>query len=162
MNPKPSALVGLILSIGFAAILAFTSCNSTTNAPAAPTPEQGAALLRVSVSTAAVLVVRNNPSYVTALQALATALDALVIGTTNDVITQEAIDQFVKGIAKRNGVADADLPLFINLTHEFTRTWQDTFKVPVITKNDPNVALWITAVRDGITGALSSIKASQS
>jgi hypothetical protein len=146
-----------LLAFAFVAMLAFTSCNSTTNAPAAPTPEQGAALLRVSVSTAAVLVVRNNPSYVTALQAVGTALDALVIGTTDEVITQEAIDQFVKGIAKRNGVADADLPLFINLTHEFTRTWQDTFKVPVIHRLDPNVTLWIAAVRDGINGALSSI-----
>jgi len=158
-----TVIVGYVLLFGtIACFLALGSgCASTSTSTAKLTPEEGAATLRDTVSVSALLILRNNPDYLPAVQAVATAIDAFVLSANTDVITQQAIDDFVKGIALRNGVRAEDVPLFLNITRRFTRLYMDTYHVDLVHRMDPGVTLWVQAVSDGIADALSAINAAK-
>lgn len=145
------------IALIFAAVLAalsFTGCVS--NAPQIKvTPEQGAAAVRVAVSTGATLALANNPKEVPVAQALVAGIDVAV--AANTTVTPEGIRSFVTDICAQYNVPANRVPLYVALSLNAYNAYTTAYKTQVVSATDPTVLLYVTAFKNGLNDALLAV-----
>lgn len=149
-----ASLLGTLLALTVMAVLILPGgCQNLQK----PSPEQGAAIERVLVSTSATLALNKNPQYVPAATALADGIDAAV--TENAIITADSIAAFVHQVCASHGVTPADEVLFKSLAISVYQVYLVTYKPNVISSTDPQVLLYVHAFRDGLRDAVAVVSA---
>jgi hypothetical protein len=123
--------------------------------PTMPSPESGAAAVRIAVSSAGTLALARNPGYVPVARDLITGIDAAVgDGAT---ITPETIREFVRRICAKRGLPAADSAVFVSLTLTAYDTYETTYKTAVVKSTDPVVLLYVEAFKRGLSDAVLAI-----
>lgn len=137
----------------FVIAIFLSGCATTGVQPL--TAEQGAAALRVAVSTPVTLVLNNNPAQTTAVMALATGVEAAVVSST--VITPELIGTFVVSICRQHGVPQKDIAIYVNVAQSIYAAYVTAYRPAVVSGVDPRVVLYARAFADGLRDAVGAV-----
>jgi hypothetical protein len=156
--PAPLPMKKILVSIiAIVSLASFAGCASGPQAVKL-SPEQGAAALRITTATGAMLVLNKNPAYTLAAAALAEAVGTLL--SEQGAITPETIREGVIAICKKNNVATGDVTLFVGLAQSIYSAYVTAYRPTVVSGADPVVKLYAQAFADGLrdaTGALPRI-----
>jgi hypothetical protein len=148
-NKKLSRLTAL-LSV-FVAILG-TGCATSFQSPS---PQQGAASVRVATSTGVTFALSNNPDYAPAIAALAAGIDAAL--SESATLDPAKISAFVRRICAAHDVRPADVPIFVNLATGIYQAYVTAYRPQIVSATDPNVLLYIQAFKGGLLDALAAV-----
>lgn len=147
-------LVALCASL--LALCSFTGCAST-----GPNSTLGPLVAEVAQARIAKEILDRNPSAAPKLQAVADSLGLLLEGGATDEISEAAIRGFVAGYAdKWELTAPEQQLLVLGLLATRDRFLQAT-GAPLAKLDDPQVRIWITAVKRGIEAGIAAHKASR-
>lgn len=146
----------ILLTASIAVSLLFIGCTSTGTTPQF-SPQMGADLVQLSTSVGGTVLLRNNPQYIPAAQAIALGVDVAL--AASPTLTIDGINQFISTTALAKGVNPIDVPLFQTLADAIYQAYTAQFKTAVVTSTDPNVLLYVNAFKNGLTTAAAGASA---
>ncbi len=131
----------------------FLSGCATGSRPAL-TPEQGAAVLRVTIASGATIALNNNPKLVPAAQAIAAGIGGAL--SYEHQISSAALAGWVRSVCAAHEIPPSDIPPLIALVQTAHTLFAATYP-GVVSTADPRVVLYANAFQAGLDDALAAI-----
>lgn len=131
----------------------FSGC--ATGSGGGMSAQQGAAALRVAVSTGATLSLAKNPRYIPLAQALAAGIDGALEEASE--ITPAAIARYVRAVCAKHDCPPADTAVFVNLAQAVFTAYVTAYRPQVVRATDPVVLLYALAFKNGLADAIAAV-----